>query len=150
MDYLIRACEPTDLGQLVVLCQHHATYEKASYNPEGKKEALHDAIFNGATPLNCLLVQVGNVLVGYATWTFDFSTWDAQRFIYLDCLYLEDEYRNYGIGAVLMEKVKQAGIEKNCVNMQWQTPDFNEHAIRFYKRIGGVGKNKVRFTMDLN
>src|SRR4051812_30156548 len=104
MEYLIRACEVDDLDKLIILCQHHAAYEKASYYPEGKKQALHDAIFSGTKPLNCLLVQVGQELVGYATWTFDFSTWDAQTFVYLDCLYLEDEFRNQGIGAVLMDK----------------------------------------------
>lgn len=149
MDYTIRDCRETDLDKLVALCGKHAAYEQAAYNPDGKKERLNDAIFSGNRQLTCLVVEVGNTIVGYATYTFDFSTWDAQRFIYLDCLYLEDDYRNYGIGAVLMDKVRQAGEAGGCANMQWQTPEFNEKAIKFYKRIGGVGKDKVRFTLNL-
>jgi hypothetical protein len=37
--------------------------------------------------------------------------------------------------------------EKNCVNIQWQTPVFNKRAIKFYNRIGATGKDKVRFTL---
>ncbi len=33
-----------------------------------------------------------------------------------------------------------------CVNVQWQTPVWNERAIRFYQRLGGEGKEKVRFV----
>lgn len=149
MDYNVRDCKEDDLDKLVVLCEKHAAYEKAAYAPEGKKERLQQALFSGQRQLNCLVVEVSGHIVGYASYTFDYSTWDAQSFIYLDCLYLEDGYRNYGIGAVLMDKVRAAGEAKGCVNMQWQTPDFNEKAIRFYKRIGGIGKEKMRFTLAL-
>ncbi|WP_218155223.1 GNAT family N-acetyltransferase [Chitinophaga sp. YR627] len=149
MEYNIRPCHENDLDKLLDLCQLHADYEKAAYNPEGKKQRLKTALFSAAPQLNCLVADVAGDIIGYATYTFDFSTWDAARFIYLDCLYLEEAYRSYGIGQVLMEKVATIGKAENCINMQWQTPDFNERAIQFYKRIGGIGKDKVRFTLPL-
>lgn len=149
MEYKIRDCKPTDLDVLVVLCGKHADYEKADYKTEGKKERLQTALFSENRMLYGIVAEVEDIIIGYATYTFDFSTWDAQKFIYLDCLYLEEGYRNFGIGKALLEKVKTIGEAAHCVNMQWQTPDFNENAIRFYKRIGGTGKNKVRFTLPL-
>ena len=149
MEYKIRDCQPQDLDKLVLLCQKHAAYERSAYHADGKLTALHVAIFEGDKPLKCIVVEVSGEVIGYATYTFDFSTWDAAWFIHLDCLYLEDDYRSYGIGQVLMEKVKENGEARGCVNMQWQTPDFNERAIKFYQRIGGIGKNKVRFTLAL-
>lgn len=149
LPYQIRSCIPSDLEKLMVLIEKHTTFEKAAFTKEGKQERLKLALFGEHAPLNCIVAEVGGHVIGYATYTFDYSTWDAGRFIYLDCLYLEDDYRSYGIGQVLMEKVKAAGEARGCVNMQWQTPDFNERAIKFYKRIGGLGKNKVRFTLPL-
>ena len=149
MEYLIREGQERDLDKIVVLCQKHAEYEKASYNPHGKKDSLRQALFSKPTQLNCLVVVVAEKVIGYATYTFDYSTWDAQRFIYLDCLYLEDAYRGMGIGEALMEKVKAVGQANRCINLQWQTPDFNVKAIKFYRRIGGIGKEKVRFTLPL-
>lgn len=149
MKYTIRDVEEKDLDRLVILCSKHAAYEKAEYHSGGKKEKLHDALFSQNRALYCLVVETIEGIIGYATYTFDFSTWDARKFIYLDCLYLEEEYRSFGIGAVLMEKVKEAGQREDCVNMQWQTPDFNVRAIKFYNRIGGIGKDKVRYTLPL-
>lgn len=149
LEYNIRPCVPLDLDKLMVLIEKHAESEKAVFTKEGKQARLQTALFSEHAPLNCIVVEVSGQVIGYATYTFDYSTWDAAWFIYLDCLYLEDDYRSYGIGQVLMEKVKEHGKTRGCVNMQWQTPDFNERAIKFYKRIGGTGKNKVRFTLPL-
>lgn len=149
MEYSIRNCEPQDLPKLVILCQKHAEFEKADFSPEGKEEALKKALFNDNPKLYCLVVAIDKDIVGYVSYTFDYSTWDAATFMYMDCLFLEEEARSFGIGEVLIEKLKQIGIEKNCINIQWQTPQFNERAIKFYHRIGGKGKDKVRFTLDL-
>ncbi len=150
MNYSIRICEEKDIDKLLDLCRQHAEFEKSAYLPDNKKEKLLEAIFSEEKLLNCLVVEVQGEVIGYTTYTFDFSTWDAQRFIYLDCLYIEENYRSLGIGNVLMDKIQEIGKEHNCINMQWQTPEFNERAIKFYKRIGGIGKEKVRFTLPLN
>lgn len=147
MEYSIRNCEITDLPKLVVLCQKHAEFEKATFSPEGKEENLKKALFGENPQLFCLVVAAKETIVGYASYTFDFSTWDASTFLYLDCLFLEQETRGLGIGELLIEKLKEIGTKKNCVNIQWQTPQFNERAIKFYNRMGAKGKDKVRFTL---
>jgi len=149
MDYLIRDCQPADVNTLVDLCQKHAEYEKASFNPVGKEGNLKKALFSDPPKLFCLVVEVNEIIVGYASYTIDFSTWDASVFMHMDCLYLDEEARGFGIGKILIEKLKQIAKDKNCINIQWQTPVFNERAIEFYRRIGGTGKNKVRFFLDL-
>lgn len=149
IEYRIRPCIPNDLDKLMLLIEKHATFEKSDYTKTDKQERLKAALFGEQAPLHCIVSEVNGQVIGYATYTFDYSTWDAAWFVYLDCLYLEDDFRSYGIGQVLMETVKEAGRTCNCVNMQWQTPDFNERAIKFYKRIGGTGKDKVRFTLPL-
>lgn len=149
MEYSIRNCEIADLPKLVILCQKHAEFEKANYAQEGKEAKLKGALFSEKPRLFCLVVATKETIIGYVSYTFDFSTWDARNFIYMDCLFLEEEARSFGIGEVLIEKLKQIGIENDCVNLQWQTPQFNERAIKFYNRIGGKGKDKVRFTLNL-
>lgn len=149
MKYLIRDCVPKDVSTVVDLCQKHADYERASFDPIGKEEKLKNALFSNQPELFCLVVEVNGAIVGYTSYTFDFSTWDAASFMYMDCLYLEEETRGFGIGEALIEKLKQIATAKNCINIQWQTPKFNERAIKFYHRIGGKGKDKVRFSLNL-
>lgn len=149
MEYTIRKCEVTDLPKLIVLCQKHAEFEKADYDPEGKEEDLKKELFNDNPKLFCLVVVSKTEIVGYVTYTFSYSTWSAGDYIYMDCLFLEESARNFGIGEVLINTLKEIGKEKNCVNMQWRTPQFNERAIKFYHRIGAKGKDKVCFFLDL-
>ncbi|TRX34167.1 GNAT family N-acetyltransferase [Flavobacterium sp. ZT3R18] len=149
MNYLIRDCQPTDVNAVVNLCQKHADYERANFNPIGKEDGLKKAVFSEQPKLFCLVVEANETIVGYASYTFDFSTWDAATFMYMDCLYLEEEVRGFGIGEAIIEKLKQIAMDKNCINIQWQTPKFNEMAIQFYHRIGGTGIDKVRFFLDL-
>ena len=149
MEYSIRNCEIADVPKLVVLCQKHAEFEKADYSLDGKEEGLKKALFNKQPKLYCLVVATKETIIGYVSYTFDFSTWDAAPFMYMDCLFLEEEARSFGIGEILIDTLKKIGREKKCINLQWQTPQFNERAIKFYHRIGGTGKDKVRFTLDL-
>jgi GNAT superfamily N-acetyltransferase len=149
MNYLIRDCQPKDVNAVVHLCQKHADYERALFNPIEKENGLKNALFGKQPKLFCLVVEVNETIVGYASYTFDFSTWDAATFMHMDCLYLEEEVRSFGIGDAIIAKLKQIATDKNCINIQWQTPKFNEKAIKFYRRIGGTRKDKVRFFLDL-
>ena len=106
MEYSIKNCEPQDLPKLVILCQKHAEFEKADFSPEGKEEGLKEALFGDNPKLYCLVVATDKDIVGYVSYTFDYSTWDAATFMYMDCLFLEEEARSFGIGEVLIEKLR--------------------------------------------
>ncbi len=149
MEYTIRNCEIADVPKLVVLCQKHADFERANYSPEGKEEGLRKALFGEQPKLYCLVVATKETIVGYVSYNFTYSTWSAADFLYMDSLFLEESARNFGIGEVLINKLKEIGKNNNCVNMQWRTPQFNERAIKFYQRIGAKGKDKVCFFLDL-
>jgi len=66
----------------------------------------------------------------------------------MDCLYMREEARSQGIGAVFMDRIKELSRDLGCHLIQWQTPDFNVRAIQFYKRIGGRALQKERFFLD--
>ncbi|HEU5374812.1 MAG TPA: GNAT family N-acetyltransferase [Ktedonobacteraceae bacterium] len=143
--YCIRAVSHQDLEVLLSLCAEHAAYEGARYAPEGKADALACALFADPPRLYAWVVEQRGRLVGYATATQEFSTWDATSFLHLDCLYLREEARGTGLGRQLVREIAWLARQLGCVNVQWQTPVWNERAIRFYQRLGAIGKQKVRF-----
>ena len=149
MEYVIRECIEKDLPELVELCGKHAAFEQANYDSTGKESLLKKALFSDRPKLFCSVIESSSKLQGYFSYTFDYSTWDAQTFIYLDCLYLEPEFRGHRIGEIVFDKLREIAKDNDCVNIQWQTPIFNERAIKFYNRIGGTGKEKVRFFIDI-
>ncbi|OJJ14448.1 GNAT family N-acetyltransferase [marine bacterium AO1-C] len=142
---IIRFASPLDMDALIQLCAEHAAYEKADYDPYGKKEALSMRLFSPPPPLYCLVVEQHEEIIGYATYMKQFSTWDAGYYLYLDCLYLNEKSRGQGLGEQLMQRIKEEAQKLGLSEIQWQTPDFNEGAIRFYHRLGATSKNKERF-----
>ncbi len=145
---VIRPPQRDDLEGLVRLCADHAAYERAAYDSEGQVEKLARLMLGPAPRIHCLVAADGRRLAGYATWTYDASTWDGREFAYLDCLYLAAEYRGHGLGRELLRGVARAAVQAGCVQVQWHTPDFNDGAIRFYARLGASSKPKVRFFLD--
>lgn len=147
--YIIRHAERKDMHQLVELCSLHAAYEESDYDSENKVFLLESHLFVKNSSLNCLVVELKGELIGYATFTKQFSTWDANYYVYMDCLYLKEEARRKGIGQELMSKIKSFAKIEKCNVIQWQTPKSNHSAIKFYNSIGAVGKAKERFFWEV-
>jgi GNAT superfamily N-acetyltransferase len=146
----IRVLEPSDLPCLVKLCAEHAAFEQASYDVMGKEEKLAKVIFADATRLFVWVAEQQNRLVGYASVTLEFSTWDAATFAHLDCLYLQEHARSQGTGKKLLETVLDFARSKGCVNVQWQTPVWNIEAQKFYAQFGVTQHSKERFILSLH
>lgn len=146
---ILRPCEVKDLPELVALCAMHAEYERVDYEKQGKQERLQKALFDRIPALYCLVVESENKVVGYASYTLDFSTWEAHFFLHLDTLYLLPSYRRMGLGKQILLCLRQIAKEKGCTQLQWQTPSFNVSAIQFYHRMGACSKAKRRFCWDI-
>lgn len=144
---LIRAVSPGDIETLIELCAEHAAYEDALYDPRDKRERLSFAFFSASPRLYGWVVERHGKLVGYATATQEFSTWDAAVFLHMDCLYLREEIRGSGLGRLLLVEIARQALKLGCVNVQWQTPRDNTRALSFYQRLGAEGKQKVRFFL---
>ena len=147
---IIRFIKPSDLEQLVVLCEKHATFEKSFYSSKNKMKLLRSALFKETPELYCLVVESHQNLIGYATYMKQYSTWDACNYIYMDCLFLKDESRGFGLGEKLIDQIKKEALNLNCSLIQWQTPDFNKRAMKFYNRLGAKSRDKKRYFLKVN
>ncbi len=145
---IIRPAEPDDIQEIIRLCGEHAEYEQASYSPDGKAEKLAGFLFSETPRLYCLIAQKADEIVGYATYMQEFSTWDASLFIHLDCLFVRPQARSLGIGEDLVRAIVEHAQRLGCEQIQWQTPEWNERAIKFYHRIGATSKPKLRMYLD--
>lgn len=150
MNYKIRNAQPSDIPEIIQLCAEHSEYEQASYSEIGKAKKMEAFLFSSQTRFFCLMAEVENKIAGYASYSFEFSTWDAEHFTYMDCLYLRPEYRGFGIGEALIKKIEDHSRSQHIKQIQWHTPSFNVRAIKFYHRIGAGSKEKVRFYYPVN
>jgi len=144
---IIRLANKTDIQQIIDLCEAHAIFEKSEYVKKGKAEHLAIDLFAKTPKLYCLVVESQDRLIGYATFMKQYATWNACEYIYMDCLFIDESARGLGIGEDLIKRIQQEGKMLGCKLIQWQTPNFNTRAIKFYKRIGATSKSKERFFL---
>jgi GNAT superfamily N-acetyltransferase len=86
-------------------------------------------------------------VVGYATASPVFSTWQATDYLHLDCLYLDAEHRGQGGGRLIISAIYEYARANNFPWIEWQTPTWNSNAIRFYERLGATNTQKARFSI---
>jgi GNAT superfamily N-acetyltransferase len=147
---VVRRVRPEELADVVALITEHAVYEKAEPPAPGLEERLWSLLFGSPAPrLRCLVAELDGTVVGYATCSAEVSTWDGTEYLHMDCLFLRDGHRGLGIGESLMAAVRDEARALGLGQVQWQTPAWNEGAIRFYDRIGAVSKEKLRFFLPV-
>jgi GNAT superfamily N-acetyltransferase len=143
---VIRDARLEDLKAVAALCRAHADFERALPPAEHLEERLPGMLFGPSPRAFCLVVESSGALVGYATWSLEFSTWRAAEYVHVDCLYLEPAARGRGIGRSLMEAIARYAAAQKATHVEWQTPEWNESAARFYESLGARSTAKRRFT----
>ncbi|WP_435974085.1 N-acetyltransferase family protein [Streptomyces sp. Qhu_M48] len=146
---VVRHAHPEDLPGVVELIAEHAAYEKAAPPAAGLADRLGRLLFGAEPPrLRCLVAALPDgTLAGYATCAPELSTWDGAEYLHMDCLYLTETSRGHGLGPLLMAEIRAEARRLGLREIQWQTPAWNEDAIRFYDRLGATSKEKHRYSL---
>jgi len=62
---------------------------------------------------------------------------------------VREAWRGRGVGQQLWKAVHVFAGAQGCRNMQWQTPEWNVDAARFYRRLGAAETIKRRYVLRL-
>ncbi|MGW8887493.1 N-acetyltransferase family protein [Streptomyces sp. NPDC055749] len=163
----VRHARVADLPDVARLAAEHARFEQAAPPPADLALRLESLLFGNTPPrLRCFVAEVAEVaeaaevadvaevaelhdaeIIGYASCAPELSTWDGAEYLHMDCLFLRDGHRGLGVGRMLMEAVRAEARLLGLGQIQWQTPPWNEDAIRFYERLGAEAKEKRRFFL---
>lgn len=143
----IRRAGAADLRRLLPLCAEHAAYERLAYSTDGGEDELARGLRTGR--LHAWIAMDASTAIGYVSATLDFSTLDRATFLHMDCLYVREAWRGRGVGHQLWKAVHAFARAQGCRNMQWQTPEWNVDAARFYRRLGAMEAIKRRYVLTL-
>jgi GNAT superfamily N-acetyltransferase len=133
------------------LAAQHSAYERAAPPAPDLAARLAGLLFGTPAPrLRCLVAELpGGELVGYATCAPEISTWEGSEYLHMDCLFLAPGHRGLGLGPLLMDAVVDEARRLGLTEVQWQTPAWNEGAVRFYDRLGARAKEKLRYSLHV-
>lgn len=139
----VRRALPSDAKVLLPLIREHAAFERSAASCT--METLRAALSGEPPRLIAWIAEQSGEPLGYAAATVDFSTWSGLPYLHLDCLFVRSEHRGAGVGAGLLRTARNLAASNGIVEMQWQTPEWNEDARRFYVREGALAARKFRF-----
>jgi len=143
-DFLIRVATSKDIPTILSLIKALAEYEKepqaVTITPE---ELLRDGFCDQPFYRVFIAEEVPKnphtevVVYGFALYFYTYSTWKG-RVLYLEDLFVKQEYRRKGIGLALLKRLAKEAKDNKCVRLIWQVLDWNQPSIEFYKAIGGM------------
>lgn len=113
-----------------------ANYEKLSHEVVATEEALERYLFGTEKVAEVVIGYYHDRPVGFALYFYNFSTFLARPGIYLEDLYVLEEYRGKGFGKSLLCYLASLAVEKDFGRLEWAVLDWNEPSISFYKSLG--------------
>jgi GNAT superfamily N-acetyltransferase len=99
--------------------------------------------FGTSPKFRALIAEWDEQPAGYALFFGCYSTW-VGRGLYLEDLFVRQEFRGRGIGGALLAAVARIALQENCCALRWEVLDWNEKAIDLYKALGAEFHNQWR------
>ena len=128
----IKKIEENDFEELVALFLEFATFQK---QPEKMKNSVEKMISEKDFLHGFTARDEDDRIIGYATFFFAYYTWVGKS-LYMDDLYIKEQYRGKGIGTLLINTVIKHAEKEKCDRLRWQVSEWNKPAISFYKSLG--------------
>ena len=82
-----------------------------------------------------LIAILDGKAVGLTHYLFHRSCWAKVDNCYLQDLFADPDIRGKGVGAALIEAVREAAAEKGVTNVYWMTHETNATARKLYDRV---------------
>ncbi len=115
-----------------------ADFEKLAHEVVATEATLADSLFGNRPMAEVILAYAGHEPVGFALFFHNFSTFLGQPGIYLEDLFIQPASRGRGYGKQVLTHLARIARDRGCGRLEWSVLDWNEDAIRFYKRLGAT------------
>ncbi len=135
-NFSIKFAEPKDAGVIFDFVNKLAEYENLTHEIKADEEQIRKTLFSENSNAECLIGYEGDKPVAFALFFHNYSTFLGKYGLYLEDLFVLPEKRGKGYGKMLLKKLAQIALERDCGRFEWMVLDWNEPAIKFYKALG--------------
>ncbi|ORY85646.1 acyl-CoA N-acyltransferase [Protomyces lactucae-debilis] len=143
MSFSIRKAREEDVPQMLQFIKDLAEFEKAPEAVFATHEKLSSTLgFTGTAYAHAVIAETKSesdeaaVVVGMAIYFFNYSTWHAAPGIYLEDLYVDQQYRGKGYGTRLLQHLAKLSLDMGGKRLEWSVLKWNEKAIKVYEAVG--------------
>jgi GNAT superfamily N-acetyltransferase len=133
----IRAATVEDVPLLRQMIVEFATFERLAQYVTVTEESLRRDGFGPAPCFHTLLPEWDSKLAGYVIYFPFYSSFQGPG-VFLEDIYVREEFRGKGIGKLLMAELAAIALREGLGSMRWEVLDWNQPAIEFSRHIGAT------------
>ena len=135
-DLHIRPATERDVPLVLQFIRDLAHYERLLDEVVATEESLTETLFGARPYAEVSLGSLADTPAAFALYFHNYSTFLGRPGIYLEDLYVREEFRGRGLGRAMLRHLARLAVERGCGRLEWAVLDWNEPAINFYKRLG--------------
>ena len=145
----IRRARREDGPRIVELDRELARFEKLRPSDDEEARRLLAWIFESGK-LEALVAELdGRVEAMALFYETPGGTFRARPFLYLEDLVVSEAARSRGVGEELMAALAREAVSRKAIRLEWSVLDWNEGAIRFYRRLGATHHAEwIKYGLD--
>ncbi|MFZ5608987.1 MAG: GNAT family N-acetyltransferase [Pseudomonadota bacterium] len=132
----VRFAAEADVPLILDFIRALAAYERLGDDVVASEAGLRRTLFGPRAYAEVLLAEQAGASVGFALFFHNYSTFLGKPGIYLEDLFVRPPYRGAGVGRVLLKRLAEIALERDCGRLEWWVLDWNAQAIGFYQALG--------------
>lgn len=129
--FTFRYATRDDIALILDFITKLAIYEEMLDEVVATEELLEMWLFDKEKAEVIFAIKDGKE-IGIALFFHNFSTFLGRAGIYLEDLFVLEEYRHQGCGKALIRQLAAIAVERDCGRLEWSCLDWNKPSIDFY------------------
>lgn len=138
----IVAARPEDAAVILDLARGLAAYERIPDSVTATVDDVRASLFGERPHAEAALAWIGQQPVGMVVFFSTYSTFLGKPGVYLEDIYVQEQWRGQGVGRLLMQYVARMAVERGCARFEWSVLNWNEPAIGFYESLGARAQDE--------
>lgn len=135
--FTLKFAKPEDAGLVVEYMRKLGLYQKMSDKITVTEEEMRKLL--AAKKGEAVFGDYDGEPVAFIYFCPNSSAFIGQTGLYIDAFYVDETMRSKGLGKIMMAFLAKLAIERGCQRLEWGCLDWNEPAIKFYRKLGAVG-----------
>jgi GNAT superfamily N-acetyltransferase len=131
----VRETTAEDVPVIMQFIRDIAVFEKLIDEVTATEEIIAETLFGEDPAAYVILAEAEGKPIGYAVYFFNFSTFVGRPGLYIEDIFVSEEYRGSGAGEALMRGLARLAKRRDCGRMEFAVLDWNP-ARAFYEKLG--------------
>ncbi len=147
-EFTIERVREETVPEFLNLLDRLAEYERLDPPDAGARLRLKVDIIQNPPKFEGYIGRLGDGPVGFVTFFFTYSTFLARPTLFLEDLFVREEYRGNGFGKRLFEFCRNEARVRGCGRMDWMVLTWNKPSIQFYEKIGAARMGWYTYRLE--